>query len=199
MQSDRPCITLRLSTSRRHIILQDDGGTDFIDNGLVLPGLFAQSPVNHSAMGQYGGEALIIIFDGHRGYGLTPASHKLPHPLQILAGLAIGLAGLTDNDALHRFAGNITLEIGHQFRCRYSGQPSRYNLQGVGHCQSCTLLTVIYRQYPRHDYLPLKRSHASGYLARNSLRLAAASALLSKVAATTRYMLRSVFFTIWAS
>ena len=53
--------------------------------------------------------------------------------------------------------------------------------------------------FPALYYCALYRSHASGYCALNSLRLAAASALLSNVVATTRYILRSSFFTSCAS
>ena len=87
--------------------MQDDGGGNLIDEGLVLPRLLVEAAVNHGTMGQHGGETLVNILDGHFGLRLLPSGHELLHPRQILARLTIGLHRLAYDDALHGLLGHV--------------------------------------------------------------------------------------------
>ena len=104
-------------------------------------------------MGQHRGETLVEILDRHLRYGLTPAVDELLHTLQVLAGLTVGLTGFTNDDALYRLLGQIGLQPVEKLRRRNSRQPACNNLQWVGDCYTCTLLTVIDGQYPRQSLL----------------------------------------------
>jgi hypothetical protein len=61
-------------------------------------------------MSQYGGEPLVVVFNGYVGNGLTPTIDELLHTSQILAGLSIGLERLANNNTLHWLAGNVSLK-----------------------------------------------------------------------------------------
>ena len=97
------------------IVLQDDGGRYFIDQRLVLTRLLAKAAIKHGLMGQYRCEALVVVFDRHLRMGLTPSCHKLLYPSQVLAGLAVGLARLANDDTLYRFTLYVLLKPVEQF------------------------------------------------------------------------------------
>ena len=61
-------------------------------------------------MGKDGSEAFVVILDGYLRDGLAPAVDKLLHTRQVLAGLAIGLTGLANHNALNRLAGYVGLQ-----------------------------------------------------------------------------------------
>ena len=94
-------------------------------------------------MCQHGSETLVIVLDGDVGTLLAPAVNELLDTSQVLAGLTVGLSGLADDDALHLLALGVSLEVIEKLRSGNSRQPSGYELQRVGDCQSCTLLTVV--------------------------------------------------------
>ena len=96
-------------------------------------------------MGQHGGEALVVVLDGDVRTLFAPAVDKLLDTCQILAGLAVRLAGLANDDTLHGLTTHVLLQIIEQLRRRDSRQPACYDLQWVGDCQSCTFLSVVYR------------------------------------------------------
>ena len=104
-------------------------------------------------MGQDRGKTLVEILDRHFWHSLAPTVHKLLHTLEILARLTVRLAGLTNHDALHSLLGQIAFQPIEKFRRRNSRQPACNNLQWVGDCYTCTLLTVIDGQYPRQSLL----------------------------------------------
>ena len=83
-----------------------------------------------------------------------PARHKLSHPRQVLARLAIRLPRLTDDNQLHALLADVFHEIVVELRRRHCGKPSCNDLQGVGHGKSGAFLSVVYRQYACHgsDY-----------------------------------------------
>ena len=85
-------------------------------------------------MRQYGGKTLVVILNRDLRNGFTPAINKLLNTLQILTGLSVGLTRLTNDNALHRLTGYISLQIIKELGCSNSRQPSCYNLQRVGDC-----------------------------------------------------------------
>ena len=97
-------------------------------------------------MGQDGSETLIIIPDGQFRVSLAPTIDKLLYPRKILTGLSIGLDGLAYHYTLHLLASNVVVQKIEKLGCRNSGQPVCNYLQGVGHCYSCALLTIVYRK-----------------------------------------------------
>lgn len=113
-----------LKFSGAHIVLKDDDRTDFIDQCLVLARLLAQSAVKHGLMSQDRSEAFVVVFDGNARHGFTPAVDKLLNTLQILTGLAVGLARLADDDALDRFTRYVLAQVFKQLSCSNSFQPA---------------------------------------------------------------------------
>ena len=94
-----------------HVVLKDNRCTNLVNQSLILPSLLAQSAVNHGLMGQYGSETLIIIVNGNLRHRLTPTIDKLLYTSQVLTGLAIGLAGFTNDNTLNRFTSDILRQI----------------------------------------------------------------------------------------
>ena len=135
------------------VVLEDDGGRNFVDQRLVLTGLLPKTAIEHRLMSQYRGEALIIVFDGQFRMGFAPTVDELLHARQVLTRLAVGLAGLADDDTLHLLTLDILLQPVEQLRRRNSRQPSRNNLQRVGDCYTGTLATVINRKDSRQTLL----------------------------------------------
>ena len=135
------------------VVLEDDGGRNFVDQRLVLTGLLPKTAIEHRLMSQYRGETLIIVFDGQLRMGFAPTVDELLYARQVLARLAIGLAGLADDDTLHLLTLDILLQPVEQLRRRNSRQPSRNNLQRVGDCYTGTLATVINRKDSRQTLL----------------------------------------------
>lgn len=113
---------------RAHIVLKDDGGRYFIDQGLILTGFLVQTGIAHGLMSQHGGEALVVILDGDMRHLLAPTVDKLLDASQILAGLAVGLAGLANDDALYLLAGHILLQKVVEVMGGYSRQPASNEL-----------------------------------------------------------------------
>ena len=135
------------------VVLEDDGGRNFVDQRLVLTGLLPKTAIEHRLMSQYRGETLIIVFDGQFRMGFAPAVDELLHACQVLAWLAVGLAGLADDDTLHLLTLDILLQPVEQLRRRNSRQPSCNDLQRVGDCYTGTLATVINRKDSRQTLL----------------------------------------------
>lgn len=194
--------------SRRHVVTKDYRGAYLVDNVLVAARHLLHASVKHCLMSQHRREPLVVIDNRHFGHNLAPSRDKLIDSCKVFAGSSIRLFRFAYHDSLHFLPRYIIAQERFKPRCRNGRQPPGNNLQGVGDRYSTAFLAVVYCQYPRHfpnfrrvrrycydAYLTLYSSHASGYVERNSLRLAAASAFESNVVATTRYMLRSSFFT----
>ena len=90
-----------------HIVLQDNGSTNLVNQSLVLTRLLFESSVQHGLMSQYRSKTLVKIVNGHFRHRLAPSVYELPNALKILAGLPIGLSGLANHDTLHLLNGNI--------------------------------------------------------------------------------------------
>ena len=143
LEADYSLFTIHYSLSRAEVVLEDDRGADFINKFFVLTSLFLQTSIEHGLVGEDGGEALVVIVDGDLGDSLAPTVDKLLHTLEVLTGLTIGLAGLTDDDALHRLTSHVGLQPVEELGRQNSRQPSCDHLKRVGDCQSGTLLTVV--------------------------------------------------------
>ena len=102
------------------VVLEDDGGRNFVDQRLVLTCFLAEAAVKHGLMGQHRGETLVVVVDGHLRVRLAPAVDELLNALQVLAGLSVGLAGLADDDALHLLTLQVLLKPLEQLRRRNS-------------------------------------------------------------------------------
>lgn len=83
------------------VVLQHDGGTDLVNQRLVLSRLLAESAIDHGLMSQNGGEPLVHIFHGNVRHLFSPSVHELLHPLQVLTRQSVGLQRSADNDPLH--------------------------------------------------------------------------------------------------
>lgn len=92
------------------VALQDDGGTDGVDECFVLPRLLMQSGIDHGTMGQYGSETLVVVFDGYLWHGLPPSVHELFYARQVFAGHAVGLQGFADDNLPYILLSDIGLE-----------------------------------------------------------------------------------------
>ena len=77
--------------TRAHIVLKENGGTNLVDEGLVLACLFLQSTIEHGLMCQDRREALIVVLNRNLRDGLAPAVHKLLNTRQVLTGSTVGL------------------------------------------------------------------------------------------------------------
>ena len=127
-----------------HVVLQEYGGTDFVDECFILTGLLAQSAVDHGLMCQNGSEPLVVCLNGNLRHGFAPSPHELHHALPVLAGLAICLAWLTDDYSLHFLAGSVVLQPVEKFMGSDSHQSACNDLQRIGDCQSGTFTPVVY-------------------------------------------------------
>ena len=90
-----------------HIVLENNRSTNLVNQRLVLAGFLLQSPLQHSLMSQYRGEALVKKVYRNIGASLAPTIDELLHALQILAGLTIGLTRFSNDNTLDGFLGNI--------------------------------------------------------------------------------------------
>ena len=93
-----------------HVVFQNDGGTNLVDQGFVLAGFLLQTAIEHGLMSQDRGETLVVQLDGNVGHSPAPTVDKLLHTSHILTGLAIRLTRLTDDDALYGFGLDIVLQ-----------------------------------------------------------------------------------------
>lgn len=129
-----------------HVILKYDGGTDFINQSLVLSSLFfSDSALKNGLMGQHRREALVIEHNGNLGMCLPPSVDKLLHPRQILRRFSTQLGRLANDDALHLFFLNVSREIIEEVAGSDCHQSVCNDLQRIGDSQSATFLTVVYR------------------------------------------------------
>lgn len=94
-----------------HVILQNDGGTDFINKSLVLTRLTPQTAVYHGPMGEHGGKALVVIFYRNGRHGLAPSVDKLLHTREILARFTVRLQWFANDNAFNRLTRNIITEV----------------------------------------------------------------------------------------
>ena len=92
------------------IVLENDGGGYLVNQSFVLTGFLLQTTVEHRLMGQYGGESLVVVLDGHLGNGFPPTGNKLLHTLQIITRLTIGLSGFANDDPLQRLFSPVGLQ-----------------------------------------------------------------------------------------
>lgn len=135
---------LSFRSSGLHIALEDNRRADFIHQRLVPTLFLFQTAVNHRLMRQDRRESFIVILNRHVRICLPPPVDKLLHPLEILTRLPVWLIGFPYHDALNGLPAEIICQIIEQRRSRNSRQSAGNNLQRIGDCQSCTLLSVIY-------------------------------------------------------
>ena len=84
-------------------------------------------------MGQDRRKALVVILYGNLGMSLAPTVVEILHPYHVLAGLTIGLHGLSYHDALHLLTLDVRLYILIEHRSLDGTQPSSDNLKRVGY------------------------------------------------------------------
>ena len=108
-------------------------------------------------MGKHRRKTLVVVFYRNLRHGIAPTVNELLHALEILAGLTIRLTGFANNHALYGLTRHILLKEIKQFRSSDSRQPAGYQLKRVGDCQTCTFLSVIYRNDTCHGLLRIKQ------------------------------------------
>ena len=133
-----------------HVRLQDDAGADFVNEGFVAPALLPQPAVDHRAVGQHGGETLVVESDGYVGQGLAQLAAKRLDALLIFRRLPVRLRGQADNEEFHALAAHIVFEPGKQLGSLNGRQPVRNDFQGVGNGNARAALTVVEGKNARH-------------------------------------------------
>ena len=133
-----------------HVRLQDDAGADFVNEGFVAPALLPQPAVDHRAVGQHGGETLVVESDGYVGQGLAQLAAKRLDALLIFRRLPVRLRGQADNEEFHALAAHIVFEPIEQLGSLNGRQPVRNDFQGVGNGNARAALTVVEGKNARH-------------------------------------------------
>lgn len=136
-----------------HPSLQDDGGTDFVHQCLVLTSLAPYATVQHGPVCQHAG--ITFVPPLHRDIGESNGQliDKSLDARQILAVQAICLFGQAHHKPLYGFLGNIFPQEFHQGSGLHRSQPPGDDLTRVSNRQAGALFAVINTQYASHQLL----------------------------------------------
>ena len=139
-------------TSAFHVALQDDGGGNLIDQGLVSTTFSPDAAIKHRLVSQDGGEALVVKFNRDIGKGLCQLPGKAPDAGLIFGGSAIRLNRESQDEAFHLLMREIVLQKRQQGFRFYGGQSIGNQLQGVAHSNSRPLFSIVDGKQS-HDFL----------------------------------------------
>lgn len=135
---------------RTKVVLKNNGGTYLVHQSFVLTCLTSYAAVDDGLVRQYRREALVEELYGYLRFLLAPLSHELLYACQVFARLAIELSRFADDDAFHILALHIVAEKLHKLTRRNGRQSARNNLERIGDCYACALLSIVDRKYACH-------------------------------------------------
>lgn len=131
------------SRARRHIVVEDNGSGDSVDNLLIASRHFMKSAIYHSLVCKTGGKALVVALHGHLRHLF---SKKFQERIDVAAAFRVGTVHLpwkADNDFLHRFLRAIILEKFHKITRAHCSEWICANLERIRHCNSAAFSAIV--------------------------------------------------------
>ena len=133
-----------------HPPLQDDGGRDFIHQGLVATGHLADAALKHGVVSHDAGVAFVPPGDRNLRKEALQLGNEAFNILQVVTFAPVGLHGSAHNKTLNWLTPDIVLNVGQQLARIHRGQAIGDNLQRVRHSQTCTTDPVVYSKNSAH-------------------------------------------------
>ena len=133
-----------------HVGLKYDGGSNGVNQFLVLAARFAETSIYHGLVRHHRGEALIITDDVHVGQQFLQAVDDGLDVLGAVGRVVLHVFWFTDDNALHLLRLEVIQDEVDELMRLHRRQSIRDDLQRVSDGDAAALSTSIYCHYPCH-------------------------------------------------